>query len=359
MKRLAILWVIIILVGFYAWWLLRTDKGLSNAINIIPPTPSVTEQPNQTIAKTSLFVPYWSLSSQQTVPTTYDTYLYFGIQATRSGIDTAEAGYINLPLFLSATPSNSNKLLVIRMIDNTENSAILGNQTAQKNIIAQTVKIAKENGFNGVVLDLEMSAIPFDSLIQQINTFNDGFSQAARQDNLTYSITMYGDTFYRPRPFDLKHLAADAGTIYIMSYDLHKASGNPGSNFPIATTSEDEYDLSKMLTDYEAVVPKSKLAIVFGLFGYDWPIDAKGNAEGTGSALSYEDIENKFILTCAEKNCLLKYDSASGENIETYTDKQNQNHIIWFDGPKSVQTKEVFLKTRGIQDFSFWAWSYF
>ncbi len=359
MKWFIILWVIIVIAGIYGWRLANTDTAIISKTENTILAPSITSQPDQTVEKMSLFVPYWGLSSQQALPATYDTYLYFGLQATKTGIDTKEDGYKDVPLFLSLVPGDKNMLLVIRMIDSRDNSAILSDQNIQKSIIIDSLDLAKEKGFSGVVLDLEMSAFPFNSLITQVNQFNDLFSQSAKQKNLTYSVTMYGDTFYRPRPFDLKHVSADADSVYIMAYDLHKASGDQGPNFPIIATDQENYDLGKMLTDYEAVVLKSKLAIVFGLFGYDWPVDSSGHAIGVGQAISYSDIKQKFIDSCSQQNCLVSTDKDSGEQTVTYIDVKKQKHIIWFDSPESVQRKEAFLRSRGIQDFSFWAWSYF
>src|SRR5262245_2417167 len=66
--------------------------------------------------KTSLLVPYWTLSNTDFSKETYDTYLYFGITPTKTGINMDEAGYSRMSQFTTAVPQGSKKLLVIRMI---------------------------------------------------------------------------------------------------------------------------------------------------------------------------------------------------------------------------------------------------
>lgn len=144
-KRFIFLWFIIIAAGIYGWRIANTNTTIiAKTESSNQPTPSITSQPDQTIAETSLFLPYWALSGQQALPKTYTSYLYFGIEATKLGIDTKEDGYINLSQFLSLVPVNSNKLLVIRMINSEDNSAILSNHNIQRSIISDTVTLAKE-----------------------------------------------------------------------------------------------------------------------------------------------------------------------------------------------------------------------
>src|SRR5207249_3980016 len=121
---------------------------------------------------------------------------------------------------------------------------------AQEKVITQAIKLSKDNSFKGIVLDLEITAIPFDSLIKQVNIFTNSFYKAAKKNALSFSITLYGDTFYRIRPFDVKTLVQNSNNIMIMAYDFHKVKGNPGPNFPLNGKETYGYDLQKMTDDF-------------------------------------------------------------------------------------------------------------
>lgn len=308
---------------------------------------------------TSLFVPYWTLKDVDFTGDDYDQYLYFGIAPTKTGINTNESGYSQMKQFTAAIPQGKGKLLVLRMLESDTNSAILRSTSQQKNVIGETIRTAKEQGFDGIVLDLELSAIPFDSLIVQIRDFNTAFYTQTKASGLSYGIAIYGDTFYRLRPFDVKAIAQKTDTIYIMAYDFHKSRGNPGPNFPLEGKDTYGYDMATMSDDFLRNAPPEKIIVVFGLFGYDWKVDAKGSATEHGEALAYNELANKFLRGCEFKNCSITRDAVSGETKITYTDKNNGKHTVWFEDNESVEEKQAYLRNKGINNFSFWANGYF
>jgi len=323
--------------------------------------PALTPSPTVVIDKlnstnTSVFVPSWTTDA--ITNTTFDQYIYFGISPTKDGIDETEAGK-NIEDFEKSLPDGKKSLLALSMQDTDTNAAILQNKTLQQKVISQTISLAKQNGFSGVVLDLEMGGIPFDALIDEINSFTKAFDTTAKTQQLEFAVTLYGDTFYRLRPFDVKTIAANSDSVMIMAYDFHKARSNPGPNFPLGGQSDYGYDMTKMADDFLQAVPNKKITVIFGLFGYDWPVDNQGNAVGTGKPLTDVQIADKFLNNCAFKECHWNRDTVSGETVVHYTDDTNQKHIVWFEDMQSATAKEQYLKKRGIGNFSFWANSYF
>ena len=360
-KRLLFSLIIVLLLGFVGFNYLK-DKvrhDLSQPVKdvVLTPTPTTFVNQNQPV-KTSVFVPYWALGDQGTNSQVYDQYIYFGVTPTTNGI-AQDIGEDRVDDFLKLVPDDKEALVTLRMVDSDTNSAILKNKDAQQKIIAQTVAFAKEHKFSGVVLDLEMSAIPFDTLVQQINTFNADLATAAKQQQLSYTLTLYGDTFFRVRPFDVKTLAKSADTIMMMAYDFNKARANPGPNFPLSGADTYGYDMSKMVDDILRYAPAQKVSVIFGLFGYDWTVDDQGKAVSQGKPLTYVQIKQMFLDKCEYTDCKIKRDPVSAETEVTYKDTDNKKHIVWFEDMQSIQTKERYLKTRGITDYSFWAYSYF
>jgi spore germination protein YaaH len=323
--------------------------------------PALTPSPTVVIDRlaqtnTSLFVPEWTVDSISN--TSFDRYIYFGITSSKNGIDTA-AAQKNIDTFEQALPDGKQTLLTLQMQDTDTNGAILQNKTLAQKVISQTVTLAKQNNFSGIVLDLEMGGIPFDALIDEINGFTKALNTQAKAQRLSFAITLYGDTFYRLRPFDVKTIAGNTDMVMIMAYDFHKARSNPGPNFPLSGQSTYGYDMGKMADDFLQAVPNQKLSVIFGLFGYDWPVDNQGNAVGQGQAVTDLQIQNKFLTSCKFSVCDIKRDPLSDETQIRYTDDNNQKHIVWFEDMQSVGAKEQYLKKRGIGNFSFWANSYF
>lgn len=323
---------------------------------LMTPHPTPTVPAAQTINET-LFIPYWSITNNFVSPP-YQKLVYFGVQASPQGIDTSDKGYLNLPVFAEGVTSQ-NTILAIRMIDSTSNFSILKNKSAQSKLIMQSIQLAQKYHFKGILLDLEVTALPFTSLVNQISSFNTDFAIATRKANLSYSITAYGDSFYRVRPFDINKMAKDSDEVYIMAYDFHKANGNPGPNFPLGGSDVYGYDYAHMIDNFADAVPLKKLIIIFGMYGYDWQVDDKAAAKGPGSAISLKDINASIITSCQHQSCEWERDRLSGETKVTYRDDSNDKHIVWFEDNESVKRKQEFLKKRGIGSYAYWAYSYF
>lgn len=361
LKRLLLFVLIVLIVTFGILQLIKkkviSDLAQPIVESIISPSPTLTIEKNQQAEK-SVFVPYWALASSEAFDTSYDTYLYFGISPDENGIKK-DIGLARMENFLKSVPDGKGKLLVLRMVDADINTKVLKDSSIQKRIVNQTVKEAKENGFQGVVLDLEMSAIPFNSLIEQITNFNTILSKAVKDEGMSHMMTIYGDTFYRVRPYDVKSLAQDTDMFLLMAYDFHKSRGNPGPNFPLEGRGTYGYDLQEMLEDYLRIIPSRKITVIFGMFGYDWVVDDAGKAVGQAKALTYEEIEHQFLNGCNYTACQISRDRVSSETKISYIDETDKKHIVWFEDTQSVNAKQKYLESMGIVKYAYWAYTYF
>jgi spore germination protein YaaH len=364
MKKLSfVILILFLLAGVFAIKIFKDkiNKDLSQPVYAPTSIPSPVPSPITIRTKTtlSLFVPYWTLQDKKIDASGFDKIIYFGIKPDKQGINSTEQEVIQLKKFSDSLPADTPKLLALRMIDSQENFDILSNIAMQQKIIDQTIEVAQKNNMRGIVLDLEITAIPFDSLVKQINKFTTMFYASAKKNSLSFSLTLYGDSFYRARPFEIKTLAQNSDTIMIMAYDLSKAKGNPGPNFPLLGRERFGYDITKMTDDFLQFVPPQKIAVIFGVFGYDWLVDEKGNALEQAQALTYAQIKQKFIDQCEFTKCVVNRDKDAAETKIRYTDKDGKNHIIWFEDMESIKQKQNYLKQKGITSFSFWAYSYF
>lgn len=321
------------------------------------PTPSPTHVPIGEVTK-EIFVPYWGLPATSDEVSEYNKLIYFGIAVNENGINREEQGYQSLSEF-NTISEGKEKMLAIRMIDSETNFDLLKDKSAQKRIIDQSITLAKQHGFEGAILNLELSALPFESLIDQISDFNQDFYTQAKKNSLTYGITAYGDTFFRVRPFDIKEIAQKSDEIYIMAYDFHKAKGNPGPNFPLSGAETYGYDFGKMTETFLSFTTPEKITVVFGFYGYDWQVDEKNIAQGLAEPVTLKEAQKDFITTCSFLSCEWRREQNAGEIEVRYLDSDNKQHVVWFEDKESVKRKEEFLKRRGITNFAYWAFSYF
>lgn len=354
----ALIFLLGILVLIVIWWRMYQPPKTQEVSSTSTRSKTVEQfdEPNQS---RSLFVPYWTLGKEKIDTELFDKIIYFGLAPTESGIDEKDDGNKKLQTFLKLAGNNRDKYIAVRMLSSKTNFTILENKDSQKKIIDEVIQIAKENSFSGIVLDLEVISLPFDSVINEINDFSKLFYESSKQNKLTFSIMLYGDSFYRVRPYDVKSLGKNADTLYVMSYDFSKSQGNPGPNFPLEGKDKYGYDFKTMVDDFSRIVGREKLVIVFGLFGYDWTVDEKSVSKGQATPFSLNEAKQKFVDNCNFNDCVVKRSSESAEMQVTYTDINGSKHVAWFEDLDSVSKKKEYLKQKGINTLGFWAYSYF
>lgn len=357
MKK-AVLVVIVIVGSYFLWNIAKPDpvKKISQN-NTTKITGSTTIIP-QKEANEYLFVPYWSFTKNLVTDSKYSL-IYFGVGVSATGLELNDKGYENLNQFITQTPNAKERILAIRMVDKSVNAEIIKNNLLQEKIASQAVTLAIKNKFDGVLLDYETSAFAFDSTTNNITAFYNQFAIHAHDAKLKFYVSLYGDSYFQSRPFDVKAIGEVADKVLIMTYDFSKSGGNPGPNFPLTGRDKYGYDLGKMVDDFQKDVSNEKIVVIFGYFGYNWRVDSSGNSLASGVPLTTTEITKEFITKCGFKKCELSRIPQSEEPSIRYTDDNEQNHIIWFEDSASIGKKKEFLKTKGILEVAFWAYSYF
>lgn len=371
MKKVIFVLVVVVLVSVGFVLTTLKDKYSINQLENIPITPTKeplpTPTPEVTSTSKSLFVPYWSLNQNTVLPTDqYDKFIYFGVLGNSSGIVKNDPGYSGLAEFSTLLNKKKESILAIRMVDHQTNTSVLADLNAQNRIIDDSIAQAKQYNFQGLLLDLELTNTFSTSVESQLNVFVQQFYTQTKLENLRFYITMYGDTFYTKRPYDVAALAKNADGVMIMAYDLHKAAGEPGPNFPLTGKEKYGYDLTTLLADFTQVVEPAKLTVIFGMYGYDWAVDEKKRPIRTAETLSLNDIKKKFLGKCTWQDCTVTRDDISKETeVDYVTSEMRDNfaylyyHIVWFEDEVSAQVKTQYLLENGVGNVAYWAWGYF
>lgn len=353
MKKWLGIYVCIALIGILLLSRIPSQKKQQSNIVVTLPTSKV-----QTLSK-GLFLPYWG-SEIDLVEMKYDDYYYFGVQPTTRGALENEVGLRNINI--TKNIPEKQKKLVLRMLNNTVTEALLEEKQAQKKLISQIITTLNSSSFSGIVLDIEVPFTLNAEKKDKITKFVQLMCTAIKSDYKTCSVLVYGDTYYRSRPYDIKKLGGIADKILIMAYDFHKAGGEPGPNFPLFRRSVNEggpetdygYDFKQMIADFLIDVPKEKIEVVFGMYGYDWTLNAQGTPLKTAVALSVNHIKSKV-----ESLGLKAITNGAKEKKVEYVDDVGKKHIVWYEDEESVVVKTKYLEQQGIWQISFWAQSYF
>ncbi len=355
MKQLLVFLLIVLGVGIFIVSKSFFPYSISSQVKktIVHPAPVVASS-----SQTILFVPYWTMDGKA-ISSQYAQAVYFGITANTSGIDTEEDGYKGISQFVQSVSPSQRTILAIRLLDQNIDEKVLHDSSFQQKIITQSLDTAHRYRFDGVLLDFEYKALAFDEVVQSVNNLSDKFSQATHASHMLFYDALYGDTVYRLRPYDISHIGKVSDGVYVLAYDFHKASGNPGPNFPLGTLPDEDYNFSEMIGDFSQKIPVSKLTIVFGLFGYDWTIDNKNQSIGMATTITAQEAQQKFFPSCSLSQCRAKHDSIAAETEVTYQGVGKALHEVWFEDMQSVLQKENLLHKKSITSTALWSYSYF
>lgn len=348
-----------VIIGSYLLWNIAKSDPVRQATQSISTqkTDSVSIAPQQA-KREYLFVPYWSFTKNIVTDSEYSL-IYFGVGVNTTGLELNDDGYDNLSQFIALTPNAKERILAVRMIDKTVNAKIIQSASLEEKIASQAVNLAISNNFDGVLLDYETSAFGFDSTTKNILAFYKLFAGKTHESGLKFYVSLYGDTYFQSRPYDVKEIGAVSDKVIIMAYDFSKSNGNPGPGFPLTGREKYGYDFEKMIEEYQKDVTNDKLVVALGYFGYDWKVDSQGNSISSGVPLSTNEVTQKFVTKCGFKDCSLSRDLNTLEPTVKYTDDSGSKHIVWFEDEQSINKKKEFLRSKGIIETGAWAYSYY
>ncbi|MBI3620099.1 hypothetical protein HY214_03090 [Candidatus Roizmanbacteria bacterium] len=375
MKKIIIpLLIILGVMGAYYWVTVRPSDSSVLRSPVVLPKVTVSVKPTAPPASQlnkAIFFPSWAGLDKADL-SSYDRVYYFSATADESGIKEISKVEKELQSVAFLFPQKE-KYLTLKMTDSESNFSVLKNPAIEEKIRREAIRLLKNYRFKGVLIDLELFSIFNDDIKTQISDFVYNFYTEAKKENLQTLVVLYGDVFFRKRPYDVKYLGDNSDGILVMAYDFHKANGEPGPNFGLSGKGIWGYDFKTMIADYRAVVPVEKLTVLFGMYGYDWSVDEKRRPIRPAKALSLKEIKSRFIEKCEWKNCLSRRDDASAETeIEYVKDYFDPNpvtnpdklvsldyHIIWFEDEQSVAKKVEYLRGQGISQIGYWVYGYF
>ena len=358
-----------LLIFFFLFFLNKKDSVLINPTSVSI-SPSIKEIPIKKF-KQSIFFVDWMFNQEINFEEleAYCPLIYFG---SKAGISLFKE---KITSFLTC-----KKFLLTKKIDDVYPSDFWQKE------IERLINLVKENQFQGVVLDLEIGGWGNQKKVDRITQMVAIASESFKEENLYLAVALYGDAFYRRRPFNVREISKLVDEVMVMAYDFSKSYGEPGPNFPFSGKDIYGYDFQLMVDDFLTSVEKEKLTVIFGMFGYDWQVDEKKKPYSSAKALTLKQIKEKFLekqdkdsqdlkiekriqIDCFLENCLARRDEKAKEGEINYTiasekpDEQGiyriDYHIVWFEDEESVRIKSDYLREKGINSISFWANGYF
>ena len=187
------------------------------------------------------------------------------------------------------------------------------------------------NGFAGVSIDFE--AVPASSQ-HDLVAFVRELAARFHREGLVVSQSVPVDD----RAFDFRALAAAADYLILMAYDEHAADTDPG---PVAS----QRWFTRAIEARFAEVPRERLVVGIGSYGYDWM-----HGEAEANELSFQAA----LQTAAESEASVALRGDSGNPGYAYEDEQGRRHDVWFLDAVTAFNQVRAAAPRGPRGFALW-----
>ncbi|MCM3652951.1 glycosyltransferase [Metabacillus litoralis] len=229
--------------------------------------------------------------------------------------------------------AKKNDVKIVPLIHNIQNGKwnqetvhqLLNSPEEQEKLIKKLHELIKKQGFDGINIDFEnLNKNDRDLLPQFIKNLYTVF----HAEGLSVSI----DVPAANKAFDYKELEKYVDQMIVMAYDENV--NNPGT---IASSSWFKEVLSKL--------PKEKLIVGLGNYGYDW----EWESQQPGEVVSFDDVTR-----LAEKaNLNIQWDDMSQTPYLKYMEN-NKVHEIWFLDSATFYNQLKMSTEAGTQGIALW-----
>jgi spore germination protein YaaH len=294
--------------------------------------------------------------------TALTTLALFSVTATAEGaIDTRATGYARITgslarqLIREAHGRHVRVELVFTSFGFSQNRRFFTDLKRQDRTIASLVALAGKLQVDGVDVDVELLELELTSAYGAfVGRLREALVAARPSDRVTVATTgtVTGAV--------MAAAAAGAGAdrIFLMGYDYHWPTSEPGASSPIHRRGDDGGDLTKSLDVYAAVgVPAERTILGLPLYGMSWPVAGPSlGAASTGSGTSW--ILRQHLDVLRDRARVPVRDDV--EVVEQYSFATSGGgwRAIYVDSPATLAVKLDLANERGLAGGGFWAIGY-
>src|SRR5450631_41305 len=245
--------------------------------------------------------------------------------------------------FLKAEDTNMEVFPVVQNFDGTDFvpsvSNFLMNPEARARFRREIGIFLASDHYRGLMIDFE--SFPKKAQPGYVALLNELSS-----DLHAKGMKLYVSVQVRNEDFDYKAISSAVDGVVIMNYDEHFPGGTSG---PVASQDWFLGNLESAVKE----IPKEKLIVAIGNYGYDWVERPKKGKLPPGVADKSVSVQEAWIGSRdAEED--VDYDGDALNPHFSYLDDDNFRHDVWFLDAVTAMNQMRAAQTLGIQTFALW-----
>jgi spore germination protein YaaH len=216
-------------------------------------------------------------------------------------------------------------------------SGILADPARSAANIGSLVRLAVDNGYDGIDLDYENLAASDRSAF---TTFVSQLAAALHAQNKLLTVNVYAKTaepgsWSGPQAQDYAAIGQAADEVRIMTYEYHWSTSAPGPIAPIDWVAD-------VLSFARTSIPSAKIIQGVPLYGYDW-VGQSG----------VDHVWQETTNIAAQYNATINWDGASASPWFEYLIRHTR-HTVWFENGASSDAKLELNGSYDVGGISVW-----
>ena len=227
---------------------------------------------------------------------------------------------------------------------NTENlSAILNDAELRTKLLESILREVKNKNYYGVNMDMEYIA-PADREIY--NSFLSDLADRLHESGYILTVALapkisadQQGLLYEAHDYEAQGRIADY--VIIMTYEWGYTYGPP-----LAVSPKNE--IRRVLDYAVTAIPPEKLLMSMPNYGYDWTLPYTRGTAARSVGLT------EALELALQYGAEIRFDEAAQTPYFNYTSPDGMSHVVWFDDPRSVDSKLQLVREYGLAGVSWW-----
>ena len=222
-------------------------------------------------------------------------------------------------------------------------SAVVNNQEAKDNLLANLLTTVQEKGFQGVDIDFEYirpeDRVPFADFVADVRNFLSPYGYHVSVALVPKISDTQAGLLYEGKDYRLLGEAADS--VLLMTYEWGYTYGPPMAVAPVNKVREVvEYAVTR--------IDPAKIDLGIPNYGYDWTLPfVQGSSRAT-------TVSNQAAVQIAiEAGVPIQFDEVAKSPFFQY-EKNGQLHEVWFEDVRSYKEKFALLPEFGLRGMGYW-----
>ncbi|PLR82422.1 sporulation protein [Bacillus canaveralius] len=218
---------------------------------------------------------------------------------------------------------------------------VLNNPSSRTNLVNNIFNLVSRKGYGGVNIDFErIRAEDRDLFTGFLRQLRDRLKPAGYVLTIALPAKTSEDIPWL-RGYDYGGIGSVVDFMFIMAYDWHHSTSEPG---PVAPINE----VRRTIQFAIGRVPSRKIILGVPLYGYNWVLPYRPGS--IAPALSNQAA----IETAMRYQSPIQYSEEHESPFFQYRDEQGQLHVVWFEDVRSMSVKMVLVREFGLEGVGAW-----